>query len=61
MFDEVRHNNNLRVLDYIQKILTKNPYLRFTQLLCICEIDPDRDFYEEPETTLNKLIKHFPE
>lgn len=52
--------NNLEVLDYISKVLSKYPELRFTQLLYYCDIDTDKDFYDEPETTLQKLKTKLP-
>lgn len=56
-----RLNDNLDVLSYITKVLKNYPELRFTQLLLRCDIDPNRDFYEEPEVTLHKLKTTFPD
>jgi hypothetical protein len=56
-----RQKNNLEVLDFISKIMVKYPELRFTQLLLNCGIDPNRDFYEEPDKTLQKLKETFPD
>jgi hypothetical protein len=53
--------NNSAVLDYISKILVHYPELRFTQLLLRCGIEPNRDFYEEPDVTLQKLKDAFPD
>lgn len=54
-----RQKNNLEVLDFISKIMVNYPELRFTQLLLRCDIDPNRDFYDEPEITLQKLKDTF--
>lgn len=60
-FIQKRHDNNLEVLNFISKIFVNYPELRFTQLLLRCDIDPNRDFYEEPDVTLQKLKDTFPD
>ena len=52
--------NNLEVLDYISKVLSQHPELRFTQLLYYADIDTDRDFFDEPKVTLQKLKAKLP-
>jgi hypothetical protein len=55
-----RFEINIEILEYMQKVFLKYPELRFSQVLSICNIEGDRDFYEEPDITLQKLKLSFP-
>lgn len=55
-----RRISNNDILDFMSKIFKNHPELRFVQILNICDIDSDRDFYEEPSVTLEKLKTKFP-
>ena len=55
-----RFEINIKILEHIKKVLEKHPDLRFTQILWTCDIEGNRDFYEEPDVTLQKLEDMFP-
>ena len=50
-----RMHDNLKVIALLSKLLWKYPDLRFTQLLFNLDIDPNRDYNEEPSKTLTRI------
>lgn len=54
--NDVRNESSHKILVELEYLIDKYPELRFTQLLHNIGIEPDRDFYEEPHITLNKII-----
>lgn len=57
---EKRYNDNIKILDILRNHIEKHKDIRFEQLLYILNLVPKKDedlFYEEPNITLNKILK----
>jgi 2-iminoacetate synthase ThiH len=54
---KTRKDFNLEILELLKDKIEKNPDLRFNQILFALGLNPDKDFYEESEITLDKITK----
>lgn len=50
-----RLKENKKILKFIEEFLKKNSDLRFCQAMHTLDLKQNENFYEEPETTLNRL------
>lgn len=51
----VRLYDNLKIIALLSRLILKYPDLRFTQLLFNLNINPDKDYNEEPNRTLVRI------